>query len=97
MTLEQEKELRNFEARVRLLMSAYTDLLRENGQLKAKLEETATALSAVKDENAQLKRDFQTLKTARMIEVSSEDVKASRARIAKLIREADKCIALIEV
>ena len=36
-------------------------------------------------------------KYLRMIEVSGEDVKASRARIAKLIREVDKCIALLDV
>ena len=97
MTREQETDLRNFEARVRQLMSAYADLSRENVKLKAKLQETSQALSDEKDENARLKHDYQTLKTARMLEVSGEDVKASRARIAKLIREVDKCIALLEV
>ena len=97
MTREQEAVLRNFEARVRQLMSAYADLSRENVKLKAKLQETSQALSDAKDENARLKHDYQTLKTARMLEVSGEDVKASRARIAKLIREVDKCISLLEV
>lgn len=97
MTREQETDLRNFEARVRQLMSAYADLSRENVKLKAKLQETSQALSDAKDENARLKHDYQTLKTARMLEVSGEDVKASRARIAKLIREVDKCISLLEV
>ena len=97
MTREQETDLRNFEARVRQRMSAYADLSRENVKLKAKLQETSQALSDAKDENARLKHDYQTLKTARMLEVSGEDVKASRARIAKLIREVDKCIALLEV
>ena len=78
-------------------MSAYADLSRENVKLKAKLQETSQALSDAKDENARLKHDYQTLKPARMLEVSGEDVKASRARIAKLIREVDKCIALLEV
>ena len=97
MTREQKTDLRNFEARVRQLMSAYADLSRENVKLKAKLQETSQALSDAKDENARLKHDYQTLKTARMLEVSGEDVKASRARIAKLIREVDKCISLLEV
>ena len=97
MTREQETDLRNFEARVRQLMSPYADLSRENVKLKPKLQETSQALSDAKDENARLKHDYQTLKTARMLEVSGEDIKASRARIAKLIREVDKCIALLEV
>ena len=32
-----------------------------------------------------------------MIEVSGEDIKMSRARITKLIREVDKCIALLDI
>ena len=61
-----------------------------------KLHELGHEIMAI-DENARLKHDYQTLKTARMLEVSGEDVKASRARIAKLIREVDKCISLLEV
>lgn len=44
-----------------------------------------------------MKKDYDTLKTARMIEVSGDDVKESRAKIARLIREVDKCIALLDV
>ena len=32
-----------------------------------------------------------------MIEVSGDDVKESRAKLTQLIREVDKCIALLDV
>ena len=90
MTNEQEVALRNFEARVRGLMMAYQEVKQQNAELQAQLAETQETVAC-------LKRDYNTLKTARMIEVSSEDVKESRAKLAHLIREVDKCIALLDV
>ena len=46
---------------------------------------------------AEAQHRYNLLKTARMIEVSGDDVKESRARLSKLIREVDKCIALLNV
>ena len=95
MTREQEIALRNFEARVRQLMSAYTEVLLQNRKLNCELAQCKQQLS-----EAQIKQQaqqYEVLRTARMIEVSGDDVKASKARIAKLIREVDKCIALLDV
>ncbi len=97
MTREQETALRNFEARVRQLMSAHAELLRENVRLQGELKACRGQLEEANKEIEQQKRNYALLKTARMIEVSGEDVKASKARIAKLIREVDKCIALLDV
>ena len=41
------------------------------------------------------KDDFKNLKLARMIEVSDGDIEESRKRIAKLIRDVNKCITLL--
>lgn len=97
MTREQETALRNFEARVRQLMSAHAELLRENVRLQGELKACRGQLEEANKEIELQKRNYALLKTARMIEVSGEDVKASRACIAKLIREVDKCIALLDV
>jgi len=35
------------------------------------------------------------LKLARMLQVSDEDKSAAKARLAKLVRDVDKCIALL--
>lgn len=97
MTQEQETALYNFEALVRRLMSAYSKLREENKQLKASLDECRQQLADAQALVRQSQRSYDLLKTARMIEVSGDDVKESRARISKLIREVDKCIALLDV
>lgn len=97
MTNEQEIALRNFEARVRQLMMAYQDERRKNADLQAQLEACQQQLAGAEKTIDGLKKDYDTLKTARMIEVSGDDVKESRAKIARLIREVDKCIALLDV
>lgn len=97
MTNEQEIALRNFEARVRQLMMAYQDERQKNVDLQAQLEACQQQLAGAEQTIDGLKKDYDTLKTARMIEVSGDDVKESRAKIARLIREVDKCIALLDV
>ena len=97
MTNEQEVALLNFEARVRGLMMAYQEVKQKNAELQAQLDTCQRQLAETQESVARLKRDYDTLKTARMIEVSGDDVKESRAKLAHLIREVDKCIALLDV
>ena len=78
-------------------MMAYQDERRKNADLQAQLEACQQQLSGAEQTIDGLKKDYDTLKTARMIEVSGDDVKESRAKIARLIREVDKCIALLDV
>lgn len=44
-----------------------------------------------------LEQSYQTLKTARMIEINDGDVAKSKQRIDTLVRQVDKCIALLNV
>lgn len=97
MTKEQEIELFNFETRVRQLMLSYQEQCSLIQTLKEKLSESEQRLVEAEERIALLQQDYDRLKTARMIEVSGEDIKESRARIARLIREVDKCIALLDV
>lgn len=97
MTKEEEKSLHEFEALVRRLMSAYKLLRSENAQLKDALDQCRQQLADAEKRVEEARNEYQTLKTARMIEVSGGDIKESRARLSKLIREVDKCIALLDV
>ena len=42
-----------------------------------------------------LKRQFDTYKMARMIEVADGDIETTKARLQKLIRDVNKCITLL--
>lgn len=97
MTNEQEVALRNFEARVRQLMMAYKEEKQKNAELQNQLDTCQQQLADTQEAVDSLKHDYSMLKTARMIEVSGDDVKESRAKLAQLIREVDKCIALLDV
>lgn len=97
MTHEQETALHDFEALVRQLMRAYREECGMNASLRGELAESRRHHEEAVQELEKLKHDYAVLKTARMIEVSSGDVKESRARLARLIREVDKCIALLNV
>lgn len=97
MTNEQTTALRNFEARIRQLMMAYKAEQQENTRLRQQLDVCKQKLDEAQENVCRLEENYKALKTARMIEVSGDDVRESKARIAHLIREVDKCIALLDV
>lgn len=95
MTHEQEISLRNFESLVRQLMMAYEQERRANKELREALQRSQQTINNQEQQLQQAKREYDTLRTARMLEVCNDDVNNARSRISKLIREVDKCIALI--
>lgn len=95
MTHEQETSLRNFESLVRQLMMAYEQERRANKELREALQRSQQTINNQEQQLQQAKREYDTLRTARMLEVCNDDVNNARSRISKLIREVDKCIALI--
>ncbi len=97
MTQEQEKELYDFEARVRQLVAAYRDEQRKSAALAEELAGCQQQLADAKQSLSVLQTNYDTLRTARMLEVSGTDVKDARQKMAHLIREVDKCIALLDV
>lgn len=44
---------------------------------------------------AQLKADYEHLKTARMIELSCQDINEAKAKLTKLVKDVNKSIALL--
>ena len=49
----------------------------------------------LKDQLQQAQRDYNSLKTARMLEVTDGDVEGAKKRIAGLIREVNRCITMM--
>ncbi|MGN1260189.1 MAG: hypothetical protein ACI4UC_03685 [Alloprevotella sp.] len=97
MTIQEEQALHRFETRVRQLILSYRELQAENQQLKKAVSEGKAAMEELRRENKALQADYNNLKLARMIAVNSEDQQAAKNRLAKIIREVDKCIALLNV
>ena len=52
-------------------------------------------ISQLEAQLKQMRSDYETLKLARMVEISDNDMQTAQKRLAKLIRDVDKCITLV--
>ena len=95
MTEEEKKLLSTFESRLRHLIYLHDELKRENNGLKELLEEQKEKNIRISEEVDKLKTDYANLKTATTISLNGSDVKETKLRLSKLVREVDKCIALL--
>ena len=95
MTEEEKKLLSTFEARLRHLIYLHDELKRENAELKQLLEEEKKENERILAEYKELERSYTNLKTATAISLNGSDVKETKLRLSKLVREVDKCIALL--
>ena len=95
MTEEEKKLLSTFEARLRHLIYLHDELKRENAELKGLLKAEKEQNEKVLAEYKELKTNYTNLKTATTISLNGSDVKETKLRLSKLVREVDKCIALL--
>ena len=95
MTEEQLKIIRNFEVRVHQVLLLCDKLKEENASLLSQLSAQKNICESLETENSQLQLKYDNLKVARMISVSGNDFKSTKNRLSKLVREVDKCIALL--
>ena len=92
---DSEKAIATFQTRVRDLIRRFQELKKENGQLYAMVEENEKQIEQLQTKLAQQERDYQSLKMAKMVEITDGDLEGAKERLARLIREVNKCIALL--
>ena len=95
MTEEEKKLLNSFEAQLRHLIYLHDELKRENAELKKLLENEKLKNEKVQAQYDELEVSYTNLKTATAISLNGSDVKETKLRLSKLVREVDKCIALL--
>ncbi|MBQ8225655.1 MAG: hypothetical protein IJZ86_09965 [Bacteroides sp.] len=95
MTDEEKKLLSTFEARLRHLIYLHDDLKRENAELNQLLNKQEAELKKEQARFQELQQDYINLKTATTISLNGSDVRETKLRLSKLVREVDKCIALL--
>ena len=79
-----EKTLATFETRLRQMLLRFQELKKENGTV-AQLQEQLN----------QKQSDYDSLKMAKMIEITDGNLDGAKERLSKLIREVNKCIAIL--
>ena len=90
-----EKLINTFATRVRQMLLQYQELKKENAGLYAMVDERDRRLRGVDEKLSCVRRDYDTLKMAKMLEVTDGDLETSRKRVNKLIRDINKCITLL--
>ena len=91
----QEKTIATFETRVRQLLLRFQELKKENEELFAMVEKNEQDIKNLQARLQQQERDYQSLKMARMLEITDGDLDGAKARLSRLIRDVYKCIAVL--
>ena len=92
---QNEKDLTAFQTRVRQMILRFKELKQENMDLWATIAENERVIDQLKAKVAQQERDYESLKMARMMEISDGDLEAAKERIADLIRSIRKCMDVL--
>ena len=87
-----EHALNQFSTRVRQMLLQYKELKKENAELYTMVEKQIKTLNA---KLAQAQNDYNSLKMAKMLEVTDGDVESAQKRLQRLIRDVNKCITLL--
>ena len=90
-----EKTINTFATRVRQMILKFEDVKRENEELYAMVEERDAKIKELEDKLTQAKHDYDSPKMAKMMTISDSDMENTQKRIAKLIRDVNKCITLL--
>ena len=90
-----EKTINTFATRVRQMILKFEDIKHENAELYAMVDERDAKIKELQENLTQAKHDYDSLKMAKMMTISDSDMETTQKRIAKLIRDVNKCITLL--
>ena len=92
---EDNKTLTLFTTRMRQMILQFKETKKENEELYAMVDARDAEIKQLKAQVLQAQNDYQSLKMARMLEITDGDLEGAKKRLAGLIREVNKCITLL--
>lgn len=92
---QNEIVLAAFEGRVRQLILRFQELKKENEELYRMVDKNEADIKALQEKLSRSEQDYNALKMARMVEITDGDLQGAKDRLSKLIREVNKCIAVL--
>jgi len=95
MTEEDRKLINSFEGKLKHFMFLHEELKQENANLKHLLTQKDEEIKQLELSQKELELQYTDLKTARTISLYDKDIKDTKQRLSSLVREIDKCIALL--
>ncbi|MCR5130082.1 MAG: hypothetical protein K6C10_01300 [Prevotella sp.] len=92
---QNEKTIALFTTRLRQMILQFKEAKKENAGLYAMVDERDARIKELEAQLSQSRNDYESLKMAKMIEISDGDLEGAQKRLAKLIRDVNRCITLL--
>ena len=70
-------------------------LKKENEELYAMLYKNEKDIADLREKLVQASNDYDSLKMAKMVQITDGDLETAKKRLSKLIRDVNKCIAVL--
>lgn len=90
-----EQTLTTFQTRVRQMILRFQELKKENEELYAMVDQNEKYIRRLRADLENRSSDYDSLKMAKMMEITDGDLETAKNRLAKLIRDVNKCIAVL--
>ena len=90
-----EQNILAFETRVRQMILHFKQLKKENQDLLAQIEKGKQDIAELQAKLTQADNDYNSLKMAKMMQITDGDLEGAKARVQKMIRNVNKCIAIL--
>ena len=90
-----DQSLTTFETRVRQMLLRFQELKKENENLQSLVEKNEQDIRDLQAKLTQADHDYNSLKMAKMMEITDGDLEGAKARLTELIRDVNKCIAIL--
>lgn len=92
---KNDQILTRFQTRARQVLLRCQQLQKENDELYAMVDKGEREAAELRQQLEAKSREYEALKTSRMLAVADGDIEASKERLARLIRDVNKCITLL--
>ncbi len=96
MTVKEHELIQLLETRVGQLLQQDEALREQFRALEAKIAERDGQIAELERQKQEMKAQYDNLKVARILELSDSDTRNARQKINRLVRDVDKCIALLK-
>lgn len=90
-----DKMINTFATRVRQMLLQYNALKKENVSLRKEVMKRDAEIADLKAELELWQAEYDNLKLTKMLEITDGDMETAQKRVAKLIRDVNKCITML--
>jgi len=95
MNAEQKELINTLQTKLRHLMALYSDIQKENKHLHNRELALKQQVQERDEEIKFLKNKYNKLKLAKSITASAGDTHEAKIKINRIVREIDRCVALL--